>query len=1163
MIKVGIKSTILKVKLVLKGLDRALGLSQEPDDPLYAFRGVAKEKHLPLDAPEMVVLDVGACASRLLAKTNPTARRRPAPEGLSSALGHPKSASGCAASVMVRTSQPSSPPAIRSPTYLQQSPLMHPGWVPKVRPLPSMADRQSDNKRLVKLASRTTSADQPISLRSVPSTPGNVTLGSRRCADRVLSRTMRRVEPSLTQSTKPEPAARRSVEERLNELREQSWKRTLDHTYATTPVQHMMLRTTMRRSSPGTTLAGGSHPLRNTPVPVTACASSLLSRTTPPAPPTPAQPGFEIRDDFDVRGFHVVCGGLDAAEPPTDIVSAPTSPPASPPPLEDGSAAVMLQAFWKRKLAVRDFEHMKSGLAEAAAMRDAATKLQSFWRKRKAMQGMVRLKAVLRLQTAYRQRSRRKKLYLSVVRMQTSWRARVAKRKVNQVRKQSVLLKLSNKTAPNQPTTKAAADAKPRLPLKRSVTVQDLKAKQRPTLRDLYAFETEELKKIGHPERTRVFFDIPKADYIEPERTNRLLERPWSLRRDRAGDAYEQLKTAWIKECNGDKRAGIFFWFLLALVNVLLAALSSLGAALAKGSYLGYAQVGTIMTLQLGFALFCFSFTPDSDRVVGILHGCQFFVEGVSTSLNFAGSIIYPFDEEGTQIEERQLSKIGLFLYAFQLALLAMAVPMLAMLEKAVISPMLGGVLKKGCLGFIRSVCCEKPRALASKLVSRAAKSSKRKPKKKQYEIKEEFLPFPEGHPQLWIHRAPPHAKLPRGQLSDVAKRITASKASCTQQPSLDCPSPSLSQLADRCASRLYQRTSAANQPTRAPQASPRASGAIIGAGTLNDLCSGMQKKASKQKKTAAGCSLASCAGRVVHRTAPTAKFASPSQLPQVGHTSSHDHDFAGRVLARTIGAERRTITKVRPASPKRELSNQRAPPELHPSPPLRRSPRASAKHVGTFDVLPQTDIASFANALVKRTPSMQETPSTDMHGERAHASSPRVGANTLDFLSRTSSLERQSIRLQPIEPPLHPNASFNAEMILPIPPRQLSMTEFSSSATPSMPGTPLGASASGLLARTAVTMESSAMGSDILDTLPMYAAGRSEPIPCKDSFAESPGGKAPSPDLGLRLPSSLALASGGVKSELVQNPVWHLEDVESRQESAREHEEQVVIRKQ
>ena len=505
---------------------------------------------------------------------------------------------------------------------------------------------------------------------------------------------------------------------------------------------------------------------------------------------------------------------------------------------------------------------------------------------------------------------------------------------------------------------------------------------------------------MGYPDRTRVEFEIPKAEVLEPQRTERLLKNPWALRRDSAGDSYEQLQMAFIKKCNGDTVAGIIMWITLSAVNVALAALSAIGNAFATGSYAGYTQVILIFSLQLGFAFYCYWWTPDSDRVTGSLYGAQFFVEGLSTTLNFAGSVVWPESQRDEKAKEQ------LFSVAFTVALVAMAVPMMGLMEKSFLNPFMQALFDYGFYGMIKRILM-KPINLMLKIKDRIKKMVTKRAQKKREKQAERYKKkqAAEGDVHVPIEAALGCQELASADLGVCTNRVLSRTTAGNARPGKDESEDVLqSRKPHECALRVLWRTSAANQqPTANGQ--PRAKSIAASKVTIDvSSCESASLGSPSLSSIEQVPPQSQCASRVLSRT-------TMSTSEDLRAIDEHDDMTARVVKSCATSVLKRTTANL-----------QQRPSDRQPLPRAKRNKLAGATtlvaRVTHRSPKPTLSSEACADRIVART---TETP--DNGGvERSEvgakgALSGGLGACASSMLARTMrSNQRSSVVADPVE---------------------------------------------------------------------------------------------------------------------------------------------------
>ena len=282
-------------------------------------------------------------------------------------------------------------------------------------------------------------------------------------------------------------------------------------------------------------------------------------------------------------------------------------------------------------------------------------------------------------------------------------------------------------------------------------TVAPAQQRKRLSLAEARVEAARRLSERGHRDRKSGGFDVPESDTQEPERTERLLARPYRLYYGRAGDAFQAIEGFLFFRVNGSNRVGVGYRLIVIGVNMIFGLLSGLQPMLTPGSGLALMQTFLILTLQLGMSFICFCFLPDADRIISRFAGSQFLLEGLSTAALFAAdrrsrdvaiaiivareaalanqtlpngtlandtlangiisldgnsSVLFGPNSTEAQLEAKAelacLCKEGRELVmqiqymGFVFAMIAMAVPILQLLEQRCLTPTIGVVRSKG-----------------------------------------------------------------------------------------------------------------------------------------------------------------------------------------------------------------------------------------------------------------------------------------------------------------------------------------------------------------------------------------------------------------------------------------------------------------------------------
>ena len=182
----------------------------------------------------------------------------------------------------------------------------------------------------------------------------------------------------------------------------------------------------------------------------------------------------------------------------------------------------------------------------------------------------------------------------------------------------------------------------------------------------------------GFRDRRSGAWTLPEEDTDEPARTERLLAHPFALRRSCPGDKFQQREGFLLFRCNGNSRFGVAYRLLVLITMLIIGIISGLHPLVGPpGSASALAQTLAVVTLQLGLAFLCLRCHPDADRIISIFCGTQFLLEALSTLAMISASLQPP---DGVQRWQE---------VAFSLALSAMAVPIVVVVEMRLVTPLI------------------------------------------------------------------------------------------------------------------------------------------------------------------------------------------------------------------------------------------------------------------------------------------------------------------------------------------------------------------------------------------------------------------------------------------------------------------------------------------
>jgi len=191
------------------------------------------------------------------------------------------------------------------------------------------------------------------------------------------------------------------------------------------------------------------------------------------------------------------------------------------------------------------------------------------------------------------------------------------------------------------------------------------------------------------PNRAAGAYNVPTDGMAEPERTERILRHPFTLQHKVGGDAYHARVGFLLFRVNALTPIGYIWRFVVLCVNVLtgmLGGLTPLFARRGPTSTEAIAQVSILLGLQLTMALVCFCVRPDADKIFSFFAGSQFLLEGLGSSCRL-WTVLRP--QVALLGDTEQL--------AFTLALVAIFVPMLQLVEAKIFQPLVKSLRKHNC----------------------------------------------------------------------------------------------------------------------------------------------------------------------------------------------------------------------------------------------------------------------------------------------------------------------------------------------------------------------------------------------------------------------------------------------------------------------------------
>jgi hypothetical protein len=135
-------------------------------------------------------------------------------------------------------------------------------------------------------------------------------------------------------------------------------------------------------------------------------------------------------------------------------------------------------------------------------------------------------------------------------------------------------------------------------------------------------------------DRSHGEFTKSEKDAAEPERTERLLAAPFTLFHTRAGDAHDAISLFWLARSTGNGLPGSFYDFVCYMVMLALAVVYGLENVVAeRGEGAQRAQAISVLSLQMGLALYVFVLRPSVDRLENVQNWLQMGFEGAATFL--------------------------------------------------------------------------------------------------------------------------------------------------------------------------------------------------------------------------------------------------------------------------------------------------------------------------------------------------------------------------------------------------------------------------------------------------------------------------------------------------------------------------------------------------
>ena len=527
----------LKLRVRREGMVKALAVHKQPT--------VDKPVDKTLESPP-VVLDVGACAVRVLAKTS-----RGGNDGQTFSdipTSNVEEAGKCVTRIVARTKRANAVPSSARAVEARASEVL-PSSVFVVQPQGSStaSEMSPSGEHASRMVSRTLDGGGRSARDSATSSfPSSKGMGA--CADQVMSRSRHRIPRLPSQAKTPkrqESPTRRPGQEpsgsepdtppdqqflafgslglqHLGTIGDGTCaSRILSRTAAqgqqmqqpsnTDPssgmgtwAKMMVDRTPAAESTQNATAEGTQSPqpkwkqlveerIHRVRAQTAACDTDARRSSGPDGSSTQRSAWH----DDGLENLHHPAGTSASSQPSLTATTRmePPSPPASPPDFvasppprvgaPSASAAVTLQSAWRRSVSSRDFGAKKASARESQLAEWVATRMQAVVRRRNAKHSVVKLKSTVKLQSAYRKRAQQKELNTAVVVMQNAWRAKSVRKHKTEIRRNALIEKLERKAARDRPA--------PVPLLRRRQSAQDLMTKESTTMKDLFDFKAAEL----------------------------------------------------------------------------------------------------------------------------------------------------------------------------------------------------------------------------------------------------------------------------------------------------------------------------------------------------------------------------------------------------------------------------------------------------------------------------------------------------------------------------------------------------------------------------------------------------------------------------------------------------------------------------------------------
>ena len=191
------------------------------------------------------------------------------------------------------------------------------------------------------------------------------------------------------------------------------------------------------------------------------------------------------------------------------------------------------------------------------------------------------------------------------------------------------------------------------------------------------------------------FGDDLEEDLLEPDRTERLLAEPFVIRRERRGDVFHGRQSYLLFRVNGATPFSTCSRLALVLANMVLGILAGIRPSLTPSAADGITITCFILAVQLGVAWACFRWLPDADRLISHAMGFQYLLEAISTIMLLSAAA-------ESRIGWHVASGSDLRNMALVVALFAMSMPVLQLIELCCITPLYSVLYARACASGIR-----------------------------------------------------------------------------------------------------------------------------------------------------------------------------------------------------------------------------------------------------------------------------------------------------------------------------------------------------------------------------------------------------------------------------------------------------------------------------